>query len=267
MARKSKQDIYDKLVRTHNLPVFYQPWYLNCVCQEGLWDVAMITNDSEVLGIWPYYLKSRWGMTYMTMPPLTPYLGPVIFKSPHNIGSAAMLSYEKKVLYQLVEELPEASWHICHAQPSFKNWQPLSWKRYRQTTRYTLRLDLTKSTEALQNTLVDKTRSQIRSCQKRVKVKKSSEDDELYSLVKKTYDRQNRVPPVSAALFQDLYLATTNAEALMSYTAYDRSAPVAFVSTIEDHDTAYLTITGRGDNAPPFWRDSDSLSSYLLHIK
>lgn len=61
-----------------NIPIFSQDWWLDAVCGENNWDVAIVERGGEIWATMPYYVKKKWGFTIITMPPLTQKLGPYI---------------------------------------------------------------------------------------------------------------------------------------------------------------------------------------------
>ncbi len=120
-----------------NLPLCFQPWYLDAVMQDGSWDVVLAQENGEVKGLWTWMLKRKFGLPYITMPHLTKWMGPWM---PEATRKNLTLSHE--VLATLYQRLPpaykiSADWH-----PDMQNWLPLYWKGFHQTTRYTYILDL-----------------------------------------------------------------------------------------------------------------------------
>ncbi len=56
----------------NNIPVFWQPWWLDAACSRGSW-IPLVHVTSQT--IWPVFFARKWGIRYVTMPPLTPRLG------------------------------------------------------------------------------------------------------------------------------------------------------------------------------------------------
>ena len=57
--------------------LFQQPWWLEAVAP-GAWDAALVVRDGQTVGRLPFVRKQRFGLTILSRPPLTPFLGPWI---------------------------------------------------------------------------------------------------------------------------------------------------------------------------------------------
>ena len=128
--------------RENFIPLFSQPWWMDAVCIDGYWDVLLYEKDNEILGALPYYVKKRWGISYITQPEFTQNNG-VVIKYPQDQKYEKKLSYEKEVMTALIEQLEKLP--IAFYQQSFHcsytNWLPFYWKGYKQTTAYTYRIE------------------------------------------------------------------------------------------------------------------------------
>jgi hypothetical protein len=58
-----------------SIPVFARDWWLDAVCGEDNWEVALIENNGEILASFPYYIKRKFGINAITMPKLTQNAG------------------------------------------------------------------------------------------------------------------------------------------------------------------------------------------------
>ena len=50
---------YEDFCKNHQLPIFYQPWWLDCLAGENNWDVAIYKKSNEIFGVLPYYQKNK----------------------------------------------------------------------------------------------------------------------------------------------------------------------------------------------------------------
>ena len=57
------------------VPLCCQPWYLDSVCQGGVWRAVTLLQDGEPCAAWPFFEKKRFGLRYVTMPQFTKYMG------------------------------------------------------------------------------------------------------------------------------------------------------------------------------------------------
>ena len=120
------------------VPIFSQPWWMDAVCVDGYWDVLLYEKNGEVLGALPYYVKKRWGISYITQPQFTQNNG-VVIKYPDNQKYEKKFSYEKEVMTALIEQLEKlpVAFYQQNFNCKYTNWLPFYWKGYTQTTVYT----------------------------------------------------------------------------------------------------------------------------------
>lgn len=82
------------------LPVFYQPWWLDAVSTQ--WDIVVLYKGSKPVLVWPYTIEKKWMLRLMRTPRLTPVLGPYFLE--HIVDNA--------LLEQAYKLLPKAAYHI-----------------------------------------------------------------------------------------------------------------------------------------------------------
>jgi len=242
--------LYRTVANDIELPLFFQPWYLDAVAGDGSWDVCLAKQPGgDILGFWPYYYKNRYSISTITHPHLTPYLGPYLIYSDHIQKAQSIRSFERKVLKELHDQLPTVSRVILHGHPYWQNWRPLNWEGYHQTTRYTLRVDLSKREEELYKDLKDKTRNQIVSAERSVTIENDISAEQLYKLSQSTFHRKETEIPYSFELFAKLLEAVESRSLGLSLSTEENGQVTAAVYVIRDHNTAYLITTGRHGKA------------------
>ena len=84
--------------------LFQQPWWLDAVAP-GAWDAAVVVSDGETVGRLPFMRKKRFGLTILSRPPLTPFLGPWINAGTGN--GQTRLEHEQQILSDLIAALPK----------------------------------------------------------------------------------------------------------------------------------------------------------------
>lgn len=254
---KTKQQ-YNDYVIEQGLPLFYKPWYLDAVSGSYGWDVVTVKRDHKTVGVWPYYKKKKNGLSTITQPILTSYLGPHIIKQIQTEKNSTQIGFEKKVLTELSNELPKVNRIVVQGHPNWKNWQPLSWLGYEQTTRYTYRIDLTKSVDALYGAMSDKTRNQIKTVEKKISIEETENADEIYELVMATYSRQGISVPFSKQQFEAVHSELKKHSSNKAYAGLYKDEKAAVAYNAYDRDTMYLLITGQSDK-----KISGSVSSLI----
>jgi len=186
-----------------SIPIFSQYWWLDCVCGKDNWDVAIVENGHEVVASLPYYIKKKIGFSIISMPLLTQKLG-VWIKYPYSQKYEVKLSYEKKIINQLIEQLPSVDQISFNCDYRLTNWLPFYWKGYIQTTRYTYIIeDLNNKTE-IKSTFKSNIRREINKAEKIVQVKVINDIEKFYSINKLTFQRQGVAIPYSFDFLKEL---------------------------------------------------------------
>ena len=49
---------YKTFCNQHDLPIFYQPWWLDVVSKN--WDVVVYKKSNQIFGVFPYEMKKKW---------------------------------------------------------------------------------------------------------------------------------------------------------------------------------------------------------------
>ena len=184
---------YRQFCQTHpELPIYFQDWYLDAVCQEGEWGVAMVEDGSEVKGIWTYFLKQKMGFTYITMPVFVKFMGPLLFGNPG-------LSEQHQILEKLLDQIPQVASLKQDFHYRNTNWLPLYWRGFRQTSRYTYLLDISN----LEQVQTGVNRNVRRNLQKALSLQIEQWDDpeRFYRTNKMSFDRQNISIPYTLSQF------------------------------------------------------------------
>lgn len=128
--------------------IFQSPKWLNAVVGESNWDVVLSFKGKELTGAFPFVSKSKFGVSQITLPPLTSYLGPIIIY-PSDISENNTSSFKRKVLIDLVSQLPQVDRFITHCDLEMDYWLPFYWEGYEQTTRYTYLLPTTTDIDSI----------------------------------------------------------------------------------------------------------------------
>ena len=124
------------------IPVFQQAWWMDVVCQGKEWDVLLAMDGDRPLAALPCLIRRRLGMTYVLQPQLTQFTGPLFF-TPADLSAARRPDFEHRVCQMLIDQLGALRLdYYCQCfAPTVTDWLPFYWAGYRQTTRYTYRLD------------------------------------------------------------------------------------------------------------------------------
>jgi hypothetical protein len=173
-----------------DIPIFSKPWYLDAVAGEKMWNVCLIEKGGEIVASMPYIVKKKFGFKISTMPKFSHTLGPYI-KYPKGQKYYKKLSWEKKIMTEIINQLPKVDYFSQNFNSNVLNWLPFYWKGYEQTTRYTYILEnipLEVLEERVEN---DVRRRRRRAKDLGVEVVESNDIEKFYELYQKSLNKKN----------------------------------------------------------------------------
>ncbi len=186
------------------LRIFYQPWWLDCVCEKA-WDVAIAEENGNILGFWPIWRKKKIGISYIIMPKFTQVSGPVLIYPPTQ-SIIKKQSFYKKAIDLLIEQLPDAKWINLNLDYGHTNWQPFYWNGFKQTSRYSYVIDNPPdNSNELLTTFSKSARQEIKKAQKDLIVSESDDMETFFMLNKKSFARNDQEMPFLYAHLEKLY--------------------------------------------------------------
>ena len=199
----SDRDIYRKFAETcPDLPLFMQPWYLDAVCRDGRWEVVLVQKDNRVVAVLPYFIKQKWGRSYISMPPLCKQMGPFI------IAEFRTLKWEMRLFEALINLLPP---NLLAFEQNFnysvQNWLPFYWRGFKQTCLYSYSLSLHPDETFIFSQVKKNYRNKIPVAHKKLVLRHDLPLSELYRMGQLSFARQGLESPISWNLLQDLYAA------------------------------------------------------------
>lgn len=242
----SKKEIYKDWCAKHpEIPLFLQYDWMNCVAKSQQWDVALVGSKNDVQAFMPYFKKRKLQFEIITVPPLTPYIGPWIHY-PEGQKEATRLSYEKKMMEQLIDQLPKTDKFIQYFHPEITNWLPFYWAGFEQSTRYTYVLNDLSSTDLLYQELQGNIRREIAKASKSLSIVESDSVDTLHQLKLKNYQAKGKELNYSEAYFIRIVKTLQKKEACKIWIAEKDDKAVASLLVTWDADSAYY-LAGAAD--------------------
>ena len=227
-----------------DFPIFMQDWYLDAVCTDGVWDAVVVFKGDRPAGVFPFYVKKKWGYSYVVMPNLCRLLGPYIL--PAYRGNR----HEPGLLNDLIAGLPSLAAFSQDFNYTAQNWLPFYWRGYRQTTRYSYQLDVRDLQRVWQNMDAGYRNQKIPRAQQRLVVT-VGEDLEAFKRVHDLSFRRQGLPgPASFDYLARLDSALAARQARHILYAADRESGLlhAVAYLIHDRQAAYYLMSG-GDPA------------------
>lgn len=252
----NKSRYMDLCKKEPGIPIFSQHWWLDTVGEDGNWNVALVEEKGEIIASMPYYCKKKFAFNLITMPRLTQKMG-IWIKYPHNQQYASKLSYEKKLVDQIIEQLPSYDMFIQNFHYTYDNWLPFYWKGFQQTTKYTYVIEDLSNCETIYRNFRANVKRNINKAQKTLKVYTENDIQKFYEINKKTFERQNMSSPYSIELISKIDLSCERMECRKIFFAEDELRRVhAAIYIVWDKQCAYYLMGG----ADPALRNSGAMS-------
>ncbi len=241
------------------LPIFQEPWWLDIVAPHE-WKEVKVERNGQILADWKFVFRKRYGLKWITMPPFTPHLGPVLALSAEKRESRA--SQEMELLEELVSLLPEFDYFNQRLCPIRQNWLPFFWRGFRQSTLYTYSfpkddlLDL----DQVWREMKESTRRQIRKAEKKVEIQQSDDGFALIQMIKHTFARKTFEYRINEEMISILIKECLIRRAGQILLAKDEQKNIhAGIFVVWDQHTLYYLLGGADDK----YRSSGAMSLLL----
>lgn len=245
------------------IPIFSQAWWLDAVCGENNWDVILIKNSNEIIASFPYYIcQDKFRVKCIKMPMLTQKLGPYI-KYPEGQKYASRLSYEKKIIQEIIDKLPKYDFFNVHFDYKFVNWLPFFWNGFQQTTRYTYVLEDISDSEYVFSCFEHSKRKNINRAIKEVEIFYDLPCKDFYENHKMTLQKQGEIISYSYEVFEKIYngVYTNNAGRVIYCKDSDGNIHAALL-VIWDNESAFDLIS----TIDPSYRSSGAATLLVYEI-
>lgn len=243
----SNKEIFKNWCEKHpEIPLFLQFDWMEIVAKPEQWDVALVGSENDVQAFMPYFKKRKLQFDIITVPPLTPYMGPWLHY-PEGQKEATRLSFEKKMYEQLIAQLPKTDKFIQYFHPEVTNWLPFYWNDFEQSTRYTYIIDDLSDADVLYENLQGNIRREISKAQKSLTVSEVNEVKTLHNLKLKDFAGKGQQLNYSEAYFNRVFEKLNAKDACKAWIASDADGnPIASLLLIWDDDSAYY-LAGAAD--------------------
>lgn len=238
-----------------SVPIFSKGWWLDIVCGRENWDVVYIEENSKITASLPYYKKKKLGLNLLLMPPLTQHLGIWIdYKS--NLTYYKKLSFEKKIISELIELLPRMDRFSQNLHYQYTNWLPFYWNDFNQTTKYTYVIKGITDLDSVFTGFRSNLKRDIKKAQGAVSVRKIDDTKILYDLVDMTYSRQGLKFKYSYNIIKELYEEAYRRGQAMMLISEDQERNIhSGIMVVWDKESAYYLLSGTN----PMYRKTNSV--------
>ena len=258
----NNKEKYLEFCEQTNVNIFIQPFWLDAVVGSENWDVIINEKGGKIFGVLPYSFEKTKNGIIIKEGKLTQKSG-IYINYPQNQKYTSKLSFERKVINTLIEELEkkDIKSYSQNFDYSFTNWLPFYWKHYNQTTRYTYVIENTSDYDNIYNEIDSTTKNIIRKAEKIVKVKKDMNIEEFYEINKMTFDRKNIQIPYDINVLKKIDKVCSEKNCREIFYAEDENNNIhAAIYVIWDKESMYYLLGGIN----PLYKNSNSTSLLLL---
>lgn len=243
------------------IPLFFQPYWLDAVCGQEGWDVILHKSQNKIIGVLPFGISTKFFLNKIVNPILSPRLG-VYFIYPENQEKEERkISFEHRVSKELIAELPSCFYFNLSFHTSFKNWMSFYWSGFRQTTKYTFVIPATLTKDQAYKNIKSKTKNIIRKAESSLIITEGSLET-FWNLNQKTFARQHIKTPYSKENIISIKKALGPRNQISIYHAAGLNETMhASILLVNDMKTTYCIAIG-SDEA---YRNSGAISLLLWH--
>ena len=171
--------------------LFEEAWWLDCVAP-GAWQAIEVHHDGRTVARMPYLLKGG-AVSRLSLPPLTPWLGPCVVASEGKGGKALGQAHEW--LAALIEQMPAADIKQVFAAPEQTNMLPFHWAGFELRFAYTYRLGLAPGEKALWDGLRENIRREVRKAQRQLVIRDEPDPAHIIAASRMSFERQKLPAP------------------------------------------------------------------------
>jgi hypothetical protein len=204
-------------------------------------------------------VRRRYGLTTIVQPQLTQTLGPWL--APTATKYAKRIETEKRLLGQLIAELPAFDFFRMSFAPSLTNWLPFHWAGFEANARCTYRIEDLTDLDRVRSDFQSEIRRGVRKAQESLEVDPDFPLDALLRLNAQTFARQGLRTPYTDAFLRRLDAACAARGARRIIAAVDaRGRAHAALYVVWDERTLYALVNARdpdvqvfGANALVYW--------------
>jgi hypothetical protein len=248
--------------KENGIPIFSQDYWLDAVCGEDKWDVAILEKNNEIIASMPYYRVKKFIYSGIQLPLFTPKMGPYV-RYPENLKSYDRLSFEKEVFSALIDKLPRTDFFVQGFHPSVTNWLPFYWKGYKQTTKYTYIIDDLTNTDKVFEEFNYAKKKNIKKAESMLEVKFDLTAEAFYQNHVLTLKKQNQKILYPFRVFENIYNAAYSRERGKTIYAVDKAGNLhGALFVVWDDNSAYNLIS----TIDPDLRNSGSASLLIKEI-
>ncbi len=239
----TKKDYINNSSLLEQLPVFYQPWYLNIFGDN--WDVKLF-EGKEQTWIFPYFIEKKAGISINRPPMLTPYHGPFCLNETKDL--IAPIEAEESIIKELTQFAKQFGiFAIC---PHFKfRFDALSSQKMQSKARVTHFLKLDPTKDDLFAAMDYARRKNVKKAERELVIKEAVFNvDDYFEWINATYQKRGGTQPFPKSFFEKYVKTVLEHQAGIANTIYNNEgAAISMSLVLLDKVSAYSIL---GANNP-----------------
>ena len=240
-----------------NVPIFLKDFWLDVVCYKK-WDACIYEKWWKIFAVMPFYKQKRWIFKILTMPKLTQFLWPYILYS-DNQKYYKKISWEKKVMESLVNQLPKNNYFINNFSSKITNLLPFYWNNFEIKIRYTYKIFKDNKIEELEKQFETDIRRRIKKCKEFwIKIIESNDIEKFFDLNKLTFKRQWKKIPYDFEFVKNIFETckkNNSWKLLLAYTVDNKV--IAWGYFVFDNNNVYYLM---------WWIDPDYKNLWAMDL-
>lgn len=218
--------------------IFSKSYYLDAIGRP--YKIGILKKNDTIKG---GIVLAKNELSLFANPLFAKYLG--ILLCPIESKYVNRITDEKQIIEQIVASLNKRSFDYTF-HPEFRNWLPFYWKGYRQTTRYTYRINDLRRVDQIIKDAESRVRKNIRKAEKHnISVENTISLADFYRINELSFKRQGGPIPYSFSFFSKFYNTLKKHNAIELLAAKDTKNQVhAVCGMVYDSKCGYLLFNG-----------------------
>ena len=235
------------------IPLFMQPHWLDAVCENGNWQVALtMNNEQKITGALVFFQKNKWGFNVITMPHLTQFSG--IWVGPfESENKEKKRDYEAQIMRELLLQIPKSFNIALRFHYKLTDCSPFLEAEFKQNIRHTQVIENLDSIENLHKSLNNNVKRNIKKANLKFRVEIKDDLDTFLKIQKDTFIRQNLKDPIPLSIWQSVDKILKEHKQRKIYFSMDENGVAqAALYIIQDKKTAYQLAVGSTEEGRKF---------------
>jgi lipid II:glycine glycyltransferase (peptidoglycan interpeptide bridge formation enzyme) len=246
-----KYSLWDKFVGTSPMgTIFHTTFWLETVSPENWRVLGCFQGDKLIAGM-PLIEKKRFGIRYISHPPLTPWMGIVIQSWDKNIKQGRKITLEKEISKQFIKWIKKADYFVQSFHPNYRDCQPMMWENFSCEPCYTYIISPLHDIDKIWSSLRENHRRNIRDANnKGFFIRKDINENEFQDIINKIFMQKAKELGCNESLFIKVHQRLKHSGRGTPFVIYDKeNTIVAATYIVWDEQSAYYLLGGTNKEA------------------